>query len=161
MGKRVLLVDDDSSVKSDARALKAHGVDCDFCESWEEALSLFQVNHYDVVISDYLLPGTEHGLTLLTKMRSIKPSTCLLLISAYVPAGREDDIRKTTGVLKLFRKPFDPKELAETVKKALIEIPENQTDWEAIAKATIAAGSVSADEVRQINREILKEIDEK
>jgi len=160
MGKRVLLVDDDSSVESDMRALKAHGVDCDFCQDWQEALDLFQVNHYDVVISDFLLPGTEHGLKLLVQMRSTKPSTRIILISAYVKPGHEVELKSVSGLERLFKKPFDPAELAETVKGILSEIPEDQTNWEAIAQATIEQGTMSLEDIHSINSRILSELEE-
>lgn len=160
MSKRVLLVDDDESVESDARAIKTHGVDCDFCQDRQVALDLFQVNHYDVVVSDFKLPGTDHGLKLLVKMRSVKPSTKIILISAYVNKKHEPQLKSVSGLLKLFQKPFDPKELADTIIKALSEIPENQTNWEEVALATIEQGTMSLEDIHKINRELLREIEE-
>jgi DNA-binding response OmpR family regulator len=77
-----LLVEDDlETARSIIDALNDRGHLVDHAETWEEGLALFRVAGHELVIADYKLPGSEHGLQLLVKMRMLLPSTRLVLIS--------------------------------------------------------------------------------
>ena len=87
-----LLVEDDDAFASElVSALADRGLELDRASTWEEGLELFRVNGYELVIADYNLPDTEHGLKLLASMKSAMPSSHLVLISGgYPPAPRDD-----------------------------------------------------------------------
>ena len=67
---RVLHVDDDSSLLKIAKQCLETGalVQVDAVVSVDEALEKLRKNRYDVVVSDYLMPGRD-GLDLLKQLR--------------------------------------------------------------------------------------------
>ena len=84
MVKHILLVDDDRSV---ATVLKEGLEDLPDCEvtiaaNGEEALSLFERQSFDLLITDYKMPGMD-GVALATRVRERYPQTAIILITAY------------------------------------------------------------------------------
>ncbi len=84
MVRHILLVDDDRSV---ATVLKEGLEDLPDCEvtiaaNGEEALSLFERQMFDLLITDYKMPGMD-GVALATHVRERYPQTAIILITAY------------------------------------------------------------------------------
>jgi len=82
----VLLVDDNAAGMAARRMVleelgyATEGVTCPM-----EALSLFRKAPYDVVITDYKMPGMT-GRELISALREIEPAVPVILISGYVEA---------------------------------------------------------------------------
>jgi CheY-like chemotaxis protein len=83
-GKRILLVDDDAAVRSSIKLLLSidrHTVT--EAANANEALVLFTVAQYDLMIVDYFMPGTL-GEELIKSVRQIVPQQPVLMVTAYL-----------------------------------------------------------------------------
>lgn len=75
----------------------------------KDALELLKKEKFDVVLSDYMMPGMN-GLNLIKKIREFDNEIIVLFTTAYVRDIFEDTIN-TYGVRKLFTKPVNVDEL--------------------------------------------------
>ncbi len=83
MSYRILAVDDEiNSLKVLSVALAGEDISVDTARSGEEAFDMFNEKHYDLVISDYKMPGMS-GEDLLEKMKTISPDVPFVLLTAY------------------------------------------------------------------------------
>jgi CheY-like chemotaxis protein len=84
----VLLVDDSRDGLLVRRALlEEQGFSVHVADSGEEGLKLFERRPYDVVVTDYRMPGMN-GLELIGRIQAAKPGTPIVLLSSLVePLG--------------------------------------------------------------------------
>ena len=83
-----LLVEDREDFATElVAALEDRGLAIDWAPTWQEGLDLFRVNGYQLVVADYNLPDTEHGLKLLARAKELMPSVRLVLISGPYPGA--------------------------------------------------------------------------
>ncbi|HWW61469.1 MAG TPA: response regulator [Thermoanaerobaculia bacterium] len=114
--KRVLIVDDDSSIRELLQTvLRERGLIVDEAADGEHAIALLAANHYTVVLLDLLMPVTS-GLDVLAAIdaRGSAPSPVVLVIT-----GAERtmlDSIKSQSVHGIVKKPFDPHEIASVVE---------------------------------------------
>jgi CheY-like chemotaxis protein len=81
---RILLVDDNSDgllVRKSVLAEQGHVVTA--CDSPDKALQVFTTNEFDLVVTDYRMPGMK-GDELIRQMRAFRPSTPIVLVSGLV-----------------------------------------------------------------------------
>ena len=90
-----------------------------FNETAEEALEELKHQTYDIIITDYRLPGIN-GLEFLKHLRSKNIGTMNILITAY---GDDDVISEARrlGVQDIINKPFN----SEDIETSLIRLIEN------------------------------------
>jgi CheY-like chemotaxis protein len=114
LGKRILLIDDERSVREAVRQLLLlddHTVV--EANNGAEALSLFARHQFDVVLTDCRMPFVA-GDELAAKIRQMAPDQPILMITGYnVRAGRGNPV---DGVLE---KPFDLAGLRSALAKVL------------------------------------------
>jgi DNA-binding response OmpR family regulator len=126
----VLLVDDDrnlvTTLSHGLRKAMGEQVSVAVCLSGSEALSLLGDQAFDVVISDYNMPGTS-GLELLKRVRRDHEEMALVLITAYGTDALEEGVRQLGGVY--MTKPFEPSFLVKTIK-GLIPNEETKSSME-------------------------------
>ena len=119
-GQRILVVDDEEAL---ARLAEQNLLDLGYlpeaCVSSEAALRAFAVDpfRYDAVLSDERMPGLT-GLTLLRRIRDIRPTVATLLVSGYVNADVIERAR-LVGVDQVVKKPMSARDLAVTLARAL------------------------------------------
>src|SRR5690606_14381294 len=77
---RVLIVDDSIVVRRSFSKILASGYDCVEAESAIEALSRLRESHFDLVITDIMMPGLS-GIELLRKVIETYPDTAVLVVS--------------------------------------------------------------------------------
>ncbi len=83
MRYRILVVDDEiNSLKVLAVALAGEEIRVDTAPSGEEGFAMFNEHHYDLVISDYRMPGMS-GEQLLEKVKTLAPEVPFVLLTAY------------------------------------------------------------------------------
>jgi DNA-binding NtrC family response regulator len=113
---QILLIDDDEWIR-DAMQLffESEGCSIKTFETAEEGLSELEKNYYDIIISDYRLPGTD-GLKFLKMTSVIYPRALKILITAY---GNEQVISeaKRIGIQDLIEKPFTTRTLETSLSK--------------------------------------------
>jgi PAS domain S-box-containing protein len=113
----ILVVEDDISVRHVAvRTLRMLGYNVLEAFRADEAKRLIECNVINLVVSDIVLPDMS-GCDFADWMRLNCPSTQILLTSGYLP--EMTTIGTPSSDLPFLSKPFDPQQLAETVRASL------------------------------------------
>ncbi len=117
---KILLVDDDEWIR-DSLSIFFESEGCNLLtfETAEEAMEAVKQQVYDIVISDYKLPGMD-GLEFLRRVKEKQPNIFKILITAYTD-GELLKEAKTMGVHDFIPKPFT----SEKVEASLVRIIEN------------------------------------
>jgi CheY-like chemotaxis protein len=149
-----LIIDDDVALLDTWTRLAAtKGYQVLVASSWDEGLALFHTLSPDLVIADYNLPGSSHGLRLLAEIRRLRPSVRLVLISGAVEPSALDRAESLDVVDRVLSK--GDSATARSVVLAEIERASNQadrpTDWRAFAAASSAAAGSSSDDLESID----------
>jgi DNA-binding NtrC family response regulator len=118
VGKRILLVDDEHSLRVTLAAnLELEGMQVVEAESGERALELLQSGSFDLMLSDIRMSGMS-GAELFEHARKLRPEMPVLLMTAF---ALEDVVRAAlrSGVFAVLAKPFDVEHVSRTVLRAL------------------------------------------
>jgi len=112
---RILIVEDDRKVGAFLeKGLKEENYAVDLCRNGEEALFEAQINTYDVIILDIMLPG-EDGLTICRKLREKSILTPIIMLTAKDTL--DDKITGLTeGADDYLTKPFSFEELLARIR---------------------------------------------
>nr|WP_314442792.1 response regulator [uncultured Sphingomonas sp.] len=114
-GARILLVEDDPRVRSaTVEALEDLDYQPVACANAEEALAAFERDHYDLVISDVIMPGMT-GPELVRTLKRRYPELGVLFVTGYVGEGEGEDLKGH----EMLRKPFTVGALQDAVVAAL------------------------------------------
>lgn len=113
----ILLVDDDrnlvTTLSYGLRKAMGEATGVAVCFSGSEALSILSTQAFDVVVSDFNMPGPS-GLELLSKIRQDHREIILVLITAYGTDALEEGVRQL-GV-GYITKPFEPSFLGQVIR---------------------------------------------
>lgn len=118
--KRILIVDDDITLKTALiRYLQNRGYSILEASSGTEALSLFEQNPPDVVVSDVIMPGMD-GLEFCRRLRATRSGQLVPFIFLSGRKDLDDRIQgHQMGADDYLVKPFDPKELVAKIEAQL------------------------------------------
>jgi two-component system response regulator HydG len=115
---KTLLVDDDELIRDSLKiAFTAKGCSMRVAETAEEGLEAVEEEQFDIIISDYRLPGMN-GLDFIKQAGVTQPQAVRFLITAY----RDDHIFSealSMGVNEFIEKPFSVKALVALLALAL------------------------------------------
>jgi CheY-like chemotaxis protein len=111
-GGKILVVDDNNSFRIlVSKMLSRLGYEVSSADSGENGLSIFAENEFDIVLSDYEMPGID-GVDLACSVKKSSPRTPVVIMTG---AGKEAIFsRKSNAVDKVISKPFTLAELCET-----------------------------------------------
>jgi DNA-binding NtrC family response regulator len=114
----LLIVDDEANtLASLSRAFRLAGHEATVCDSADKALGLARSQHFDLLLSDVVMPGKD-GLTLLQQLKSEGITTPVVMMSGQ--ADIEMAVRATRlGALDFLEKPISTEKLLLTVENAL------------------------------------------
>jgi CheY-like chemotaxis protein len=113
--KHILLVDDQSEVREACRCvLRFEGHTVAEAKDGIEALDLFAKDRFDLVMTDFLMPGMS-GRDLAAKLKQLAPSQRILMITGY---AREVDASQN-HVDAILTKPFSLAELRQVFAQLL------------------------------------------
>ncbi|MBH8570852.1 response regulator [Microvirga sp. STS02] len=144
-GARVLLVEDNAVNREVAQLLlEAHGVTVDEAASGLEALELFEINRYDVVLMDIQMPGMN-GLEATARIRAHadarRAATPILALTAN--AFRADAEKyHAAGMNDTLPKPFDEAELLSKLASLIAGVPGPLVDVKPATAAPVATAAV-------------------
>lgn len=115
---RLLIVEDEEDLASAlARGLDREAYAVDIALDGLEALTVFEVNEYDLVLLDLNLPGLD-GLQVLRQMRALRPDTLILILT-----GRTRPVDRIAGLDigadDYLCKPFHYQELLARIRALL------------------------------------------
>ena len=117
---KILLVDDDEWIRDSLSVFfEAEGCNLLTFETAEEGMEALKQQTYDIVISDYKLPGMD-GLEFLRRVKEKQPHAFEILITAYTNSEILNEA-KMMGVKDIIPKPFT----SEDVEMSLTRVIEN------------------------------------
>jgi DNA-binding response OmpR family regulator len=112
----ILLVDDDQNLATTLshglRKAMGKAISVIFCSNSTEAFALLATQSFDMVISDFNMPGMS-GLELLKKIRQDHCETSLLLITAYGTDALEEEVHRLG--FGYITKPFEMQILLQSI----------------------------------------------
>lgn len=117
--KRILIVDDDPDVHDLLRkALNDTGRYLESAFSGDEGLKKFEAAHWDLVITDVIMPGGMGGMELLERVRKIRPETPVVVMTVDSTAEKIVSALRDNA-FSWFRKPFVTQAVRDMVDSAL------------------------------------------
>ncbi len=118
--KRILIVDDEASLRTLVRAnLEVDGFEVSEAVDGIEAMRMLAESRPDLILLDIMMPGKD-GIEVLEDLAAdekLKGIPVILLTAK----GEQDDLEKgaALGARGHITKPFDPEQMVRTVKAAL------------------------------------------
>jgi len=113
---KILLVDDDEWIRDSLRLFfEAEGCNLLTFETAEEGMEAVKQQVYDIVISDYKLPGMD-GLEFLRRVKEKQPNAFEILITAYANCEivkEADEI----GIKDIIPKPFTSEDVETSLSR--------------------------------------------
>jgi PAS domain S-box-containing protein len=117
-GHRLLLVEDDVNVAAIAvELLTGLGLDVQAVETAPQALQILSEGHFDIMLSDVVMPGGMTGIELARICAQRYPDLPILLTSGY--AGDDVDEALADAPWPFLRKPYSGEQLREALADLL------------------------------------------
>ena len=117
---KILLIDDDEWIRDSLKLFfESEGCQIIALETAEEGLKALQCESYDIIITDYKLPGID-GLTFLEQIQASQTDAVKILITAYKSKEVISQAKKI-GVQGLIAKPFT----SQTIETSLAILTAN------------------------------------
>src|ERR1700694_2503039 len=115
---RILIADDHDALRRGlARALTAAGHEVEEAPNGNQALERLHEGHFDVVLSDLKMGGSD-GLDVLRTTRALHPTTAVILMTAFGSVNTAVEAMKI-GAFDYVQKPFEIEEMEVKIEKAL------------------------------------------
>jgi CheY-like chemotaxis protein len=112
---RIFVIDDDPVVgESVRRMLALDGHQVEMAVSGEQALALFEVGKFNLILTDYQMPNMK-GDTLATAIKALAPHQPIGMFTGYAD-------RPLSGVDLVIGKPFGLAQLRKAVTKLLTSL---------------------------------------
>ena len=111
---KILLIDDDEWIRDSLNIFfEAEGCRIESVETAEEGLEAVRTQDFDIIITDYKLPGMD-GIEFLRQIKTSQKNAKKILITAYKNELVVEEAKKV-GVQHLIAKPFT----SETIEASL------------------------------------------
>src|SRR6185312_16306067 len=114
---RVLVVDDDETIRDTLYELLSEEYLCQTAETAEKAFARLEADSYDVVLTDISMPGLS-GLELLGHIRQKFPNTPVIMISGIGDQDHAQGLIKL-GAFDFLLKPFSLEVVEKSVQRAV------------------------------------------
>ena len=115
--KKILVVDDEPLVCEAVKMLlEFDGHEVITAGDGSEALELFEHGSFDVVVTDYKMPGMK-GDELAVALKARRPGQPVVMLTAHAEMIKTAAV-PLTGVDQLVSKPFQIADLQDAIKKA-------------------------------------------
>jgi len=115
--KKILIVDDEQQICEAVKMLlEFHGHEVITAGNGNEALALFDQGRFDLVITDYTMPGMK-GDELALALKARVPGQPVLMLTAHAEMIKTAAV-PLTGVDQLVSKPFRFADLQNAIEKA-------------------------------------------
>ncbi len=117
--ENILLVDDESLIiEYCERLLKGMDLHILTASDGEKALDIIKKEEIDFVLTDLIMPGKIDGVKLSEEIRRLRPSTDVVIMTAYPTLETAIPVLKN-GAYDYLIKPFDPDVLKSVVRRCL------------------------------------------
>ena len=123
----ILLIDDERAIRVALRkCLEREGFKVDDCGDPIEGVKLAEKNGYGLVICDYQMPGML-GVDVLRRIKLLQPNTIRIILTAHADMDVAIRAINDGAVYRFLVKPWDNRELIETVRRAFEEFGAHDT----------------------------------
>jgi len=154
MAAHVILIDDEQTFAMSIKSLfEAASLELDCASTWQEGLDGFRVGQHELVIADYNLPGSNHGLKLLLEARRLRPSSRLILISGALNEEKAAELVPRAGLVDKYL-PKDSSlaekilaEAGDAVKRA-----RETTDWTRVAASHLNRAKLDDADIDELDK---------
>jgi two-component system, chemotaxis family, chemotaxis protein CheY len=122
---RILVVDDESALRFlIEQVLLAEGYEVRTACNGEDAIKLASREHFDIVLTDLIMPGTD-GIETILWLRGCRPNARIIAMSGGSKCGCQNylPLAAKIGASQTLPKPFDRRSLLDAVGKE-IETPQ-------------------------------------
>ncbi len=122
--QRVLVVDDQPSIRLMVRLTLQEAFDLDEAENADDAWAMIQSNPPDAVVLDVMMPGSLNGFQLCERLKSdaaLKHIVVILVTACGQVSDQE--MGRDLGADAYFIKPFSPLELEKHLMQLLADDP--------------------------------------
>ncbi|NUQ47943.1 MAG: response regulator, partial [Phycisphaerae bacterium] len=114
---KVLVVDDEPDYRSQLKSLlTAEGYQVETAEDGVRAIELARAFRPDVLVADWMLRSSRHGIQVCESLRHTLPSLVTILITGYPTEQLRADAARA-AVFAFLEKPFEADELRDAVKR--------------------------------------------
>ena len=114
----LLIVDDELIVRDSlGKWFREENYEISTVDSASAALAALAERHFDVALVDIKMPGTD-GIDLQRRMKEIDPDLIVIIMTGYASVETAVTALKN-GAYDYVTKPFDPDDIAHTVRNAL------------------------------------------
>jgi DNA-binding response OmpR family regulator len=128
---RILIIEDEVDVRKVVRKfLETKGYEVLEADNGAMGLDIFHRERVDLVITDIIMPQME-GLETIQKLRRHSPDVKIIAVSGGGRVGPDNylNLAKKFGASSTLEKPFDMKQLVQTVEELLSNVEsERDTD---------------------------------
>jgi CheY-like chemotaxis protein len=115
---QILVVDDEPTVcRAITMLLRYDGHDVHSADSGEAALAVLEQHHFDLIITDFSMPGMK-GDQLVTTIKQLWPEQAIIMATAFAEEFNTFG-RPCAGLDYLLQKPFSQLELREAIAQVL------------------------------------------
>jgi DNA-binding NtrC family response regulator len=126
---KILLIVDDKWIRDSlSMYFESRGCNLKVLETAEEGLEALKKQDYDIIVTDYRLPGMD-GLEFLKRIQDSHPHAMKVLITAY----RSGDVVSKAiriGIHDFIDKPFTAKTIEDSLSRLLQEQKNNSTEFD-------------------------------
>lgn len=113
MNYKILVIDDDKELCDLIRqSVAVENIDADYCYTGADGLAMLQMNDYQLILLDVMMPGMD-GFETMEKIRQISSVPILMLTSKNDSTSKVRGLR--SGADDYLTKPFDMDELIARV----------------------------------------------
>ncbi len=129
----ILLIDDDEWISDSLCGFfESEGCHLTALETAEEGMEATKRQGYDILITDYRLPGMD-GLEFIRHIRGTQPHIMTILITAYKSEGVVSAAREL-GISGFIEKPFTTKTIEESLSRLVKKREQLLTSFGAASK---------------------------
>jgi DNA-binding NtrC family response regulator len=125
---KMLLIDDDEWIRDSLSIyFESRGCHLKVLETAEEGLKALKIQDYDIIVTDYRLPGMD-GLEFLKRIKDSHPQAMKILITAY----RSEDVVSEAiriGIHDFIDKPFTAKTIEDSLSRLLQKQKNNSANF--------------------------------
>jgi two-component system phosphate regulon sensor histidine kinase PhoR len=115
---RILVIDDEKRIREGCfNILTKENCLVDMAESGETGLAMIAEKHYDIILTDLMMPGIG-GMEVLAKVREQHPDSVSIVITGFATLEHSIEAMKK-GAFDFIPKPFTPDQLRVVVSKAV------------------------------------------
>jgi DNA-binding NtrC family response regulator len=134
------------------------GIKADHAKEWDEALAMFRVGFYELVIADYNLPGSKMGLQLLVTMKRLVPSSRLILISGAMSPRAEKLAASIPFLDGFYPKTSGLGEILLDEARRAANHAADPTDWRRFGAGYLAAPNNEDTDLQRIDDELRADV---